>query len=114
MFGRHHNPQYARERLPLEGPRAGTPQGLRDAHLGRVLRGPFPTARCLPESEGCDGEGELPVLRGPRDDNATGGPSRTETAGNETDRVGRSVASPTNSPHSNGSARSESIGTGRS
>src|SRR5438093_1557296 len=74
MFGRPHNPQYPRERLPLEGPRAGNPQGLCDAHLGRVLRGPFPTARCLPESEGCDGEGELPVLRVPRDDDATGGP----------------------------------------
>src|SRR2546427_12806545 len=32
MFGRPHNPEYARERLPLEGPRAGNPQGLRDAH----------------------------------------------------------------------------------
>src|SRR5256886_10447739 len=64
MFGRHHNPQNARERLPLDGPRAGNPQGLRDVHLGRVLRGPFRTARCLPESEGCNGEGELPVLRG--------------------------------------------------
>src|SRR2546425_11043311 len=33
MFGRPPNPQYARERLPLEGSRAGNPQGLRDPTL---------------------------------------------------------------------------------
>src|SRR2546426_11774527 len=41
MFGRHHNPQCARERLPLEGPRAGNPQRPCDADMGRVVRGPI-------------------------------------------------------------------------
>src|SRR5437899_5515603 len=47
---------------------------LRDTDLGRVLCRPFPTARGLPELEGCDVEGALPVLRGPRDHDATGSP----------------------------------------
>src|SRR3989454_8025659 len=41
MFGRHHNPQCARERLPREPPRAGNPRKLCDADMGRVLRGPI-------------------------------------------------------------------------
>src|SRR3989441_12552861 len=42
--------------------------------MGRLFRGPLPTARGLPECEGYDPEGELSVLRGPRDHDATGSP----------------------------------------
>src|SRR5436309_132045 len=74
MFGRPHNPQYARERLPLEGPRAGNPQGLREVDIGRVLRGAVPAPGRLPESEGLQTSGKLPVLRGSRGNDAAGGP----------------------------------------
>src|SRR3989475_10221080 len=51
----------------------GNPEGLRHAHLGRVLRGSVPASGRLPESEGCDAEGELSVLRGSRGDDPAPG-----------------------------------------
>src|SRR2546427_4582618 len=71
--GCSHNPQYLQARVPALD-HAGNPQGLRDADVGRLLRGAVPAPGCLPESEGRDTPGKLPVLRGPRIDDAPGGP----------------------------------------
>src|SRR5256712_232557 len=68
-----HNPQYHQERVPALD-HAGNPEGLRDADLGGLLGGPVSTPRRLPQPERCDAQRELPVLRGPRGDDAAGGP----------------------------------------
>src|SRR2546427_71379 len=68
-----HNPQYHQERVPALD-HAGNPEGLRDADLGRLLGGPVSTPRRLPQPERCDAKRELSVLRGPRGDDAAGGP----------------------------------------
>jgi len=65
---------YTFERAYRRDANARDPQGLRDTDVSRVLGRPFPATGRLPQPEGCDVEGELPVLRGPRRDDAAGGP----------------------------------------
>src|SRR5437870_12269566 len=108
-----HNPQYHQERVPALD-HAGNPEGLRDADLGRLLGGPVSTPRRLPQPERCDAKRELSVLRGPRGDDAAGGPRVSGSRQAKRTGLVDSVRAEQSSRRSNGWARSESIGTDRS